>query len=147
MTELASNLDFCPCCGSWADDFDEITGWCRECSPQQEPRCSVCGEHTRLYGSTVCLACKNENWLTAHSDDLEFLIVYKGYSFSRARLTVTNMIRPVCKCCGEPVKGGKPGVTLFCRTKEKCKAAYRKYRRLRNAGKAHDDALREVIPH
>lgn len=146
MTELASELDYCPSCGRWVESVEEETGWCRECSPNSDPRCAVCGEHSPLYGSTVCLACKNERWLAKHTDDLEFLIVYKGYSFSRARLTVTNMIRPICKICKEPVKGGKPGITLFCRTKPKCKSAQRKYRRLRDAGKKHEDALKEVIP-
>lgn len=91
----------------------------------------------------MCRHCRQEAWLDIHADELELLVVTKGYSVSYAREVIARLVRPVCKKCRKPIKGGAPG-SLFCKSNKRCHAAYNKYRRLVRSGVSHDDALREV---
>ena len=147
MEASPTTIDYCPSCGEWDKVIDEYTCWCLDCSPQVRNKipCNTCGEYILISnGTTICADCKLEQWLAKYTDDLEFLIVYKGYSFSRARATVARIIRPVCKCCGKSIKGGTPGETLFCKANPRCHKMYRKYKKLMKDGMSAEDALREV---
>ena len=146
-TSLAYSLDICPNCGDFAD-LDDFTGWCADCSPQVARNsipCNTCGEPVPIsYGTTICSKCKREQWLGKYTDDIEFLMAYKGYSFSKARTYVAKIVQPICKCCGRPVKGGTPGETLFCKSNPRCHRRYRQYKRLLKSGLSQEEALREV---
>lgn len=93
----------------------------------------------------MCHTCRQEQWYTKHGDELEFLIVAKGYTLSQARLTITKMIRPICQACNRPIKGGKEGA-LFHQSAEhkRCRQAYSRYKNLRRQGLTADVALATI---
>ena len=142
------NEQYCPSCGNWvtSDEFNGETGWCIECSPVS-PLCANCGVVLRDQTRTMCHACRTELWLERHSDDLELLIVTKSYSVTQARIAVTKMVRPICHCCGKPIKGGTPGESMFCKSNKKCHSMYGRYRRLLKRGLTIEAALATLKGH
>jgi hypothetical protein len=94
----------------------------------------------------MCPICRREQWYEQHADELEFLIVAKGYTLNIARTQLTKMLRPICRACGKPIKGGTPGGTLFCKRNNQCHRQYLKYRRLLKQGLTISQAL-SIIKH
>ena len=92
----------------------------------------------------MCKACREEAWLTKHADDVEYLVVAKGYTVAHARRTVANMVRPICHSCGKVIKNGN-SKSYFCKQQVECHAAYNKYRRLVRSGLRPDAALAAVV--
>lgn len=143
---LQSDDNYCPNCGDWFIDqaFDFNEGWCRGCasSLRAAPTCSRCGRDTD--GSrTMCEPCRKESWLERNADDVELLVVTKGYSVYFAIKTVSIMVRPVCQCCHKPIVGGSPSA-LFCKVDKRCRVMYNRYRQLRRKGYTKVEAVREV---
>lgn len=142
--------ELCPSCGEWVNylAFDHDVGWCRECSGREDgqPRCTKCGGVVQLaHGRTTCPGCRQETWFEKHGDELEYLVVAKGYSLAQARLAIVKMIRPVCCACGKPIKGAKDGA-LFHQASEykRCRQAYGKYRNLVRQGLTTNEALATI---
>lgn len=137
--------NYCPNCGDWYFDseFNHDEGWCNSCLNSRRQVCTRCSQPTDGY-RTTCQACRLEMWYEKYADEVELLIVTKGYSVSLARQVVSNMVRPICQCCKKPIKGGTPGESLFCKSNKKCHSMYNRYRRLLRKGKSPIEALREV---
>ena len=148
MVELADALEeYCPSCGEWVSflAFNHEAGWCIACSGTYDPtpRCTKCGgKIDEAHGRTMCHACRQEVWLDQHADDLEFLVVTKGYSISVARETIAKLVRPRCLWCGKPIKGAHRGA-LFHKAKsfKGCRSASLKFKRLTKQGLTSEQAL------
>ena len=142
--------EYCPSCGFWVSylNFDYDTGWCRPCtgSTNLQPQCTQCGTVLQEgHGRTTCPSCRQENWLAKHADEIEYLVVVKGYTVSYARQLLIELSRPICQCCGKPIKGaaavGRWGETLFCRKTKACRSAYPRYRKLLSQNLTTEQAL------
>jgi len=70
----------------------------------------------------MCKSCSQEAWYEKHGDELEYLMVTKGYT----------------------VKWGTPGETLFCKSNKRCHSAYNKYRRLIRKGATPSAAMKQL---
>jgi hypothetical protein len=78
-------------------------------------------------------------------DELEYLIVAKGYSVHQARMCIVKMVRPICLACNKPIKGGREGALFHKGNENKsCHAAYARYVRLRKSGLTEADALDRI---
>lgn len=149
MSTLPQQLEeYCPSCGLWHSylNFNYDSGWCNECSGSisPQPRCIHCGDV--LLGSdvyrTTCRTCRQELWLAKHAEDIEFLMVAKGYTFGQARMTVTKMVRPICVVCRKPIKGAQDGALFHKRNENKsCHSAYIKFKQLQRSGLTVVEAL------
>lgn len=144
---VADSLDeFCANCGSWVSylHFNFEVGWCNDCSPISDS-CIRCGTPLKDRTRSTCETCRWEIWLEKWVDELEFLIVAKGYSVNLARVTILRMSRPICKACGRPIIGGREGALFHGRGHPACHAKYREFKRLQRSGVAADDALTRVL--
>lgn len=132
----------CPNCGGWFSEveFDHNEGWCRGCAHSNIPSCRRCGRNGHY---PICKPCRHEIWYERHADEVELLVVTKGYSVSYARKVIVDMVRPICVSCKKPIKGGTPGESLFC-SETKCRGLRFKFRRLLKRGFTPEDAIREV---
>lgn len=142
--------EFCPECGSWVSYlvFNYDIGWCHTCVGETAtgPRCTRCGRDLPPgHGRTTCTNCRHEQWLSRHIDELEFLVVVKGYSVSQARLTIVDMVRPICQYCRKPIKGAHEGA-LFHKNQQNraCHSAYMKFARHRKQGLSVEEALAAI---
>ncbi len=126
--------EYCPNCGSWVVylHFNYTSGWCNDCSPH-EPQCIHCGGVLQSTHRTTCSSCRQELWLARHADEIEFLVVCKGYTVAQAKIQIAKMIRPICQACFKPILGGKDGA-LFHKNKPKCHSAYVRYKKLVKQG-------------
>lgn len=78
-------------------------------------------------------------------DELEYLVVVKGYSVHQARMVIVRMIRPICVACGKPIKGGRESALFHKGNENKsCHAAYARYVRLRKSGLTDAQALDRI---
>ena len=152
MSALPEQLEeFCTSCGLWHSylAFNYDTGWCNECSGtiDTQPKCIHCGNV--LQGSdlhrTTCRTCRQELWLAKHGEDIEFLMIVKGYSFSQARVIVTKLIRPVCVACSKPIKGAQDGALFHKRNENKsCHSAYIRFVSYRKEGLTTEQSLDRI---
>ena len=92
----------------------------------------------------MCKSCSQEAWYEKHGDELEYLMVTKGYTVAQARAVIQKMVRPICNCCGSVIKWGTPGETLFCKSNKRCHSAYNKYRRLIRKGATPSAAMKQL---
>jgi hypothetical protein len=93
----------------------------------------------------MCPTCRQEQWYVKHEDELEFLIVAKGYTLFQARSMITKMIRPICQACGKPIRGGSEGALFHqSRDHKRCRQAYGRYRSLQRQGLTADESLATV---
>lgn len=140
---LTVEEEYCPNCGGWFDPthFNFDTGWCRECSSriERQPRCK-CGVVLTDATRSTCPTCRQEQWYEVHADELEYVMLVKGYSLYQAKLYIARITRPICQCCHKPIKGARAG-RLFCKQNKKCHSMYGKYRRLRKRGLSDIAAL------
>lgn len=154
MASLVAILDrleeYCPSCGEWVNylSFNQDVGWCNKCvgSNETRPQCSRCGDVLPIgHGRTTCHTCRQELWFIKYEDEVEFLMVAKGYSLWQAKLIVVKMVRPICQACHRPIKGGREG-DLFHKGKNnrKCHSAYAKFARLRKSGLTTAQALATI---
>lgn len=137
--------EYCPNCGGWFDALDNETGWCNECSQQIDHRakCSHCGGVLVDTSRSMCHTCRQEQWYTTHGDELEFVMIVKGYSLYQAKLHIARITRPICQSCRKPIKGAAPGA-LFCKQNKECRSRHGKFRRLVKQGMSRIDALDKV---
>lgn len=149
LLSVAHDLqEFCPSCGEDVNPlhFNYNTGWCNECTGtiDRQPRCTHCGDVLPDVHRTTCPTCRQERWLQQHADELEYLVVAKGYTLSHARLVLAKMVRPICKHCGKPIAGAKDGA-LFHKDRKPCHSQYNKFRRLRKKGYSVESALAALV--
>jgi len=151
VASVANSLEeYCPSCGGWVSylAFDHSTGWCLECSGtyDPQPRCSRCGDAIdATHGRTMCHTCRREVWLITHADDLEYLIVAKGYTVSHASDTIVRMVRPRCQWCGKPIHGAHRGALFHKANGYKgCRSASLKFKRLVKQGLTIQQALATI---
>ena len=78
-------------------------------------------------------------WLAKHANELDYLIVVKGYSVYQARLVVSKMIRPICQWCRKPISGGKNGAMFHKR--DSCHVAHDRFKKLVKSGLTPSEAL------
>lgn len=150
MVAVAPLEEYCPSCGGWVSylHFDHESGWCRQCvgSNDDQARCTRCGSVLPVnHGRSTCHNCRQERWLERYMDDLEYLVVAKGYSVHQARMAIVKMVRPICHACHRPIKGGREGA-LFHKSNENksCHAAYARYVRLVKSGLTQAQALDRI---
>lgn len=116
-----------------------------ECSPKESNACTHCGNVRTDLSRTTCGSCRRELWLQRHADEIELLVIVKGYSVYQAQQTVVKIVRPICIACGRVIKGGQEGVLFHGRNQSKqCYAAYRKFKQLQNQGLTTDEALAKL---
>lgn len=143
----APEEEYCPNCGSWVVylNFNYEVGWCTDCTQDTfpQPRCIHCGTVLENTHRTTCRTCRQELWLERHADELEYLVVCKGYTVAQAKVQIAKMIRPICQHCGKPIVGAKDGA-LFHRSKPKCHQAYGRYKKLLKQGLTPLDALARI---
>ena len=145
-TVISELEHYCPNCGDWFSflHFDFEEGWCIECSLDIDhpPQCIHCGSVLTKHDihRSTCHICRREAWLELHSDELEFLIVVKGYKKADAFKTLIRLLRPICNSCGKPIKGAKSDA-LFCKVNKRCRSAYNKYRKITKSGLTPAQAL------
>ena len=132
MTSLHSQEGevICPSCGQWVVWLHESSGFCIECA-DIEPFCTQCGNEyvPDEFTKDICSYCKTENWLRKNADAIE-ANMKDGLTFYQSKLKVFNEVRPICLCCGKPIKGAKQDA-LFCTKTPQCKTARRRFRTLR----------------
>jgi len=58
-------------------------------------------------------------------------LIGEGKSAKLAMRQIYSMNRPFCFSCGDQIKGGKPGISMFCQSKVECRRWYRRYRTLK----------------
>jgi predicted Zn-ribbon and HTH transcriptional regulator len=128
VTADLSKKEVCPNCGEFVDTLDKETGWCFVCSPQF---CNKCGnEFKERQARKICSTCRSQEWIADNADAIE-VYTAQGYSFTQARVKVLEQRRAICHCCHKPIKGGRQGVHIFCRTSVRCRKAKRRFRTLR----------------
>jgi hypothetical protein len=138
--------ELCTNCGGWVHylAYNYDVGWCNECAGEAgQPTCTRCGNTLPHLHRSTCNACRQELWLLKYADELEFLIVTKGYTVHKAREVITSMVRPICRCCGKPITGAREGA-LFCKQDRTCHRAYNKFKRLQRAGLTIEQALAKI---
>ena len=93
----------------------------------------------------MCHNCRQERWLEKYLDELEYLVVAKGYTVHQARMAIIKMIRPICQACSKPIKGGREGALFHKGNENKsCHAAYARFTRLRRSGLTVEEALARI---
>jgi len=149
LVELPELEEYCPSCGEWVSylAFNHSTGWCIACSgSDHQLRCTQCGGViVEEHGRTMCHPCRQEQWYIKHADELEYLMVVKGYSLALARTTIIRIRRPICQWCRHPIKGANERA-LFHKGKDfkSCRSAAVKYNRLIKQGLTADQALATI---
>jgi hypothetical protein len=117
--------EICPNCGDSVDQLTDSTGWCKECTA---PYCTKCGKE--LHDSKkLCGTCRHIQFLEQNADTLE-IFTAQGYSLEQAKHKVSELNRPRCICCNEPIYHAKQGA-YFCTRSSECRSAKRRYRTLR----------------
>jgi hypothetical protein len=104
--------EFCASCGEFVtvSNFDEVTGWCYECSPVVEQQL--------------------HSYLAANADKLEYYIVTgqaeNVYQAIDLLADPKNGHRPTCVVCGSIIKHAPRG-SVFCRKNKECRRFSRRY--------------------
>lgn len=136
QSHLLEYEEFCPSCGKFAT-LDDVTGWCFPCSGRASPQyCERCGKETE---GKLCDSCKYMRWLERNADKIEAVMVSLQVSAGKAKKIVRSENRPICLCCGNPIKGGQSGKNYFCRKTKACRKGHNSYHYYRTRG--FSDAL------
>jgi hypothetical protein len=93
VVAVAPLEEYCPSCGGWVSylHFDHESGWCKQCVGlnDDQARCTRCGTVLPAnHGRSTCHTCRQERWLERYMDELEYLVVAKGYSVHQARMAI-----------------------------------------------------------
>lgn len=136
-------LEYCACCGHSVPSLVEETGWCPQCTVNQNPTlnvCTSCGAvHKKSGHNLKCKVCRKEDWYLKHADRLEGYIS-TGRSLSQAIEAVRNDIRPRCNNCGNSMSRAKED-SNFCGKRSECRRVARSFTTLRASGLSHDVSL------
>jgi hypothetical protein len=82
-------------------------------------------------------------WLERNGDKIEQVMATFELSAGKAKKLVRTNNRPVCLCCGKPIKGGQKGKNYFCRKTKACKTGHNSYHYYKTRGYA--DALERAM--
>lgn len=141
--QLNTEAEYCSACGHYYPSLVDETGWCPQCTAEANSDLKVCTTCGALYSkkahTSKCWACRKEDWYREHADQLERYLAL-GYTLTQATEQVRSDCRPICKKCGEGIRGGKEGDN-FCNKKVECRKAADAFRTLRASGLSHDVAL------
>ena len=150
---MCEGLLFCPNCGNWRE-LNPITGFCWICSPDDckpgEALCEICGNRF-IVGNRhrkQCDKCVNTNldWLRRNADSIERVMVHYEIDSIAAIQRVYDDNRPRCVMCGDKIKHGTMGRTIFCSKRDSCRRASIRYRNYKKRkGMSDDDALERAI--
>ena len=143
---INNSEEICPSCGDLAILVD-VTGWCSECSGITPPTtCGRCGgfveENSR---SKLCNSCRYMSWLERNADQIELVMTCVGVSVSKAKAIVRKNNRPICHCCGNPIKGGQKDRNYFCSKTRACKTGQYSYHHYRARGFKDVNALQRAM--
>lgn len=152
-TQLQFN-EFCPKCGEGVARLNSLTGFCLECSPfvagETRLDCEICGKEFTTYQNsrTTCLPCRNIQWLVRNADALERVMVHdNNVNVVKAIIKVHDDNRPRCAMCGDKIKHGTNGRTMFCSKRDGCRRAAIRYRIYRKRNMLLDEEALERAVH
>lgn len=138
--------EFCPSCGRFVALIYEETGWCHSCSGMTPPTpCEKCGDILEDPKSKLCNSCKYMLWLERNANKIERIMVSLGLSAGKAKKVVRSSNRPICACCGNPIKGGQSGKNNFCKKTRACRTGHNSYHYYRSRGYDHITSLNRAI--
>lgn len=134
MTRAApQGNEFCPKCGEFADELNERTGFCFECTP------SV---HTKSEPAS-----RVERWLIKYADHVEYVMQVQQITAKLAIVEVHATYKATCIICNGPIKHGTHGRHFLCNTHPECKKARRRYKYLiYDKGFTKEAALEAITP-
>lgn len=126
-TQSQDEIDFCPSCGK-EDVIHEVTGWCYPCSGVAPPLyCEQCNRPIKENNGKLCDSCKYMRWLERNANKIEQIMATFELSAGKAKRAVRANNRPICLCCGNPIKGGQRGKNYFCTKTKACKTGRNSY--------------------
>jgi hypothetical protein len=143
-------IQFCPECGSGVGSLNSATGFCDDCSYLVTGKrvCESCGNEFTPYQTsrTTCTECRRLEWYRRNADAIERVMATKFVTVFIAVGIVHDDNRPRCVMCGDDIKHGTKGRTLFCTKRDACRRASIRYNRYRKRNKMTDDeALEKVL--
>jgi len=141
---VKTEVDWCPNCGEGVESLNPFTGFCDSCSPGY---CVNCGKKFTPYQTSriTCNDCRRVEWLSRNADAIEKEMA-RGYTVIVAIVRVSNLNRPKCVVCGDDIKYGTQGRTIFCGKRDSCRRASIRFHRYRKrGGMSYDAALQKVL--
>lgn len=150
-TAQATELEWCPSCGEGVQKLNALTGLCPSCSFEVtgKKECERCGNEFIPYQNsrTICQSCTRLKWLERNADAIERVMVhYDDTDVVTAIQKVYDDNRPRCAMCGDSLKHGTRGRTVFCKKRDECRRASIRYHHYRKRnGMSDDDALERAL--
>lgn len=151
MAQEATELEWCPNCGEGVEKLNPLTGFCSDCSYSATGKreCERCGREFTPYQNsrTKCNSCLNEEWLGRNADSIERVMAHYGSTdvLSAIQLVYDDN-RPRCVMCGDKLKHGTRGRTVFCNKRDECRRASIRYHNYRKRnGMSAEAALERAI--
>lgn len=151
METALTEYEFCPSCGAGVEKLNSRTGFCAKCSFRVTGKreCGNCGREFIPYQNSrnLCQSCQNLRWLERNADAIERVMVHHNSSdVAKAIQLVYDDNRPRCAMCGDKLKHGTKGRTIFCGKKDACRRAairFRNYKKRNNL--SEEDALERAL--
>lgn len=151
MATVQSEYEWCPNCGNSVTQLNSRTGFCSKCSftLTGKKECESCGKEFIPYQNsrTKCQSCIQEDWLRRNADAIERVMAHDGSTdVVQAIQKVYDDNRPRCVMCGDKLKHGTKGRTIFCKKRDECRRASIRYHNYRKRnGMSDDDALERAL--
>jgi hypothetical protein len=82
-------------------------------------------------------------WLERNANKIEQIMATFELSAGKAKRAVRANNRPICLCCGNPIKGGQRGKHYFCRKTKACRTGHNSYHYYKTRG--YKDALERAM--
>jgi hypothetical protein len=143
--------EWCPSCGDGVDKLNPITGFCFSCSPSIDGKipCENCGKDFFPYQNSrkTCNDCRNLEWLQRNADSIERVMVHYEISVIEAIQKVHDDNRPRCAMCGDKIKHGTKGRSVFCKKRDECRRAAVRFSNYRKRNNMSDDEALERALH
>lgn len=143
--------EWCPVCGEGVDKLNPFTGFCAECSVTTNGRkvCESCGNDflPSQNSRTMCSFCRNAEWLGRNADAIERVMVHYSITAVESIQKIYDDNRPRCAMCGDKIKHGKSGKSIFCTKKDPCRRAAIRYHHYRVRNNMNDDEALERALH
>lgn len=144
--------EWCPSCGDGVDVLNPVTGFCFSCSPSVVGSyipCESCGNDFIPYQNSrkLCISCRRREWLTRNGDSIERVMVHYSITAIEAIIKVGDDNRPRCAMCGDKIKQGTKGRTMFCSKRDECRRASVRYKNYRKRNGLPDDVALERAIH
>lgn len=133
--------DICPNCGELVPTLNPRTGWCAECSGDNN-HCEHCGKEKDRIGK-YCRSCVDEVWFKTHADEIESYLI-KGWDLAKAIEFVKSDLRPTCIICKQPIPRA-PKNSLFCERNSKCRRAKRSYKHQVSKGVPREKIIASLV--